>query len=194
MATQFSINDNRPWKSTFFTIWSGQALSILGSQLVQFALIWYLTVQTGSATVLATATLVGMLPNVILGPFVGTLVDRWNRRSIMLIADSIVALATIVLVFLFVLDVVQVWHIYAVMFVRSLAGAFHSNAMSASTSLMVPVEHLTRIQGIQVWFLLGGSLCVLMGLAGLFNPVVMNIERKPGAVFEKLNPSSERVV
>ncbi len=194
MATQFSINDNRPWKSTFFTIWSGQALSILGSQLVQFALIWYLTVQTGSATVLATATLVGMLPNVILGPFVGTLVDRWNRRSIMLIADSIVALATIVLVFLFVLDVVQVWHIYVVMFVRSLAGAFHSNAMSASTSLMVPVEHLTRIQGIQVWFLLGGSLCVLMGLAGLFNPVVMNIERKPGAVFEKLNPSSERVV
>jgi len=62
MATQFSINDNRPWKSTFFTIWSGQALSILGSQLVQFALIWYLTVQTGSATVLATATSSGCCP------------------------------------------------------------------------------------------------------------------------------------
>ena len=164
MATQFSINDNRPWKSTFFTIWGGQALSILGSQLVQFALIWYLTVQTGSATVLATATLVGMLPNVILGPFVGTLVDRWNRRSIMLIADSIVALATIVLVFLFVLDVVQVWHIYAVMFVRSLAGAFHSNAMSASTSLMVPVEHLTRIQGLNQ--MLNGGLNIVAAPLG----------------------------
>jgi DHA3 family macrolide efflux protein-like MFS transporter len=147
MATQFSVQDNKPWKATFFTIWSGQALSILGSQLVQFALIWYLTVQTGSATVLATASLVGMLPNVVLGPFIGTLVDRWNRRRIMLIADSIVALATIALAVLFALDVVEVWQIYAVLFIRSLAGAFHANAMNASTSLMVPVEHLTRIQG-----------------------------------------------
>ena len=51
MATQFSIKDGRRWKVSFFTIWSGQALSIVGSQLVQFALIWYLTVQTASATV-----------------------------------------------------------------------------------------------------------------------------------------------
>lgn len=164
MATQFSINDNRSWKSTFFTIWSGQALSILGSQLVQFALIWYLTVQTGSATVLATASLVGMLPNVILGPFVGTLVDRWNRRSIMLIADGIVALATIVLVILFALDVVQIWHVYVVMFIRSLAGAFHNNAMSASTSLMVPIEHLTRIQGLNQ--MLNGGLNIVAAPLG----------------------------
>lgn len=164
MATQFSINDNKSWKSTFFTIWSGQALSILGSQLVQFALIWYLTVQTGSATVLATASLVGMLPTVILGPFVGTLVDRWNRRSIMLVADGIVALATIVLVILFALDVVQVWHIYTVMFIRSLAGAFHSNAMGASTSLMVPVEYLTRIQGLNQ--MLNGGLNIVAAPLG----------------------------
>ncbi len=149
MTTQFSVQDNKPWKTTFFTIWSGQALSILGSQLVQFALIWHLTVQTGSATVLATATLVGMLPNVVLGPFIGTLVDRWNRRRIMLLADSIEALATIVLAVLFALDIVEVWHIFVILFIRSLAGAFHTNAMHASTSLMVPVEHLTRIQGLQ---------------------------------------------
>lgn len=156
MATQFSVQDNKPWKTRFFTIWSGQALSILGSQLVQFALIWYLTVQTGSATVLATASLVGMLPNVVLGPFIGTLVDRWNRRRIMLIADSIVALATLLLVALFTLDVVEVLHIYAVIFIRSLASTFHGNAMSASTSLMVPVEQLTRIQGLNQ--LLNGGL------------------------------------
>ena len=82
MATQFSIQDNKPWKTTFFTIWGGQALSILGSQLVQFSLIWHLTIKTGSATVLATATLVGMLPSVILGPFIGTLVDRYWSGNI----------------------------------------------------------------------------------------------------------------
>jgi len=79
MTTQFSVQDNKPWKRNFFTIWSGQALSILGSQLVQISLIWHLTIKTGSATVLAPASLVGMLPNVILGPFIGTLVDHWNR-------------------------------------------------------------------------------------------------------------------
>ena len=164
MATQFSVKDGKPWKATFFTIWGGQALSILGSQLVQFALIWYLTIQTGSATVLATASLVGMLPNVILGPFVGTLVDRWNRRWIMLLADSIITLATIVLAVLFALDAVAIWHIYVVMFIRSLAGSFHGNAMSASTSLMVPVENLTRIQGINQ--MLNGGLNVVSAPLG----------------------------
>ena len=101
MAKQFSVIEGKPWKSHFFTIWGGQALSILGSQLVQFALIWHLTVKTGSATVLATASLVGMLPGVVLGPFIGALVDRWNRRWIMLLADSLIAFATIMLAVLF---------------------------------------------------------------------------------------------
>jgi len=164
MATQFSIQDNKPWKRTFFTVWSGQAISILGSQLVQFALIWYLTVQTGSATVLATATLVGMLSNVVLGPFIGTLVDRWDRRRTMILADSIEALATMVLALLFALNIVEIWHIFVILFIRSLAGAFHVNAMHASTSLMVPVEQLTRIQGLNQ--LLEGGLNVVAAPLG----------------------------
>ena len=159
MATQFSVKDGKRWKAPFFTIWGGQALSLLGSQLVQFALIWYLTVETGSATVLATASLVGLVPHVVLGPFVGTLVDRWNRRRLILIADSVITIATIVLAVLFALDIVAIWHIYLVMFIRSLAGGFHGHAMGASTSLMVPVEHLTRIQGINQ--MLNGGLNVV---------------------------------
>ena len=157
MATQFSIPDNKSWQAPFFTIWSGQALSIFGSQLVQFALIWYLTVVTRSATVLATASLVGMLPGVILGPLAGTLVARGNRRLIMLLADGLVALATIGLALSFALDAIEIWQIYVVIFIRSLAGSFHANAMNASTALMVPVEHLTRIQSINQ-VLTGGFL------------------------------------
>lgn len=164
MATQFSVKDNIAWKGTFFTIWGGQALSLLGSQLVQFALIWHLTVKTGSATVLATASLVGMLPQVILGPLVGTLVDRWNRRWIMLLADSIITLATIALVVLFAMDAAAIWHIYLAMFIRSLAGSFHGNAMNASTSLMVPIEKLTRVQGINQ--MLNGGLNVVSAPMG----------------------------
>ncbi|MDH5607185.1 MAG: MFS transporter [Anaerolineae bacterium] len=148
MATQFSVDEGRRWKVPFFTIWTGQAVSLLGSQLVQFALIWHLTVETGSATVLATASLVGLLPQVILGPLTGTLVDRWNRRVIMIVADGMIALATVGLALVFAAGEVQLWHIYALMFLRSVGGGFHRPAMSASTSLMVPKEQLARLQGI----------------------------------------------
>ncbi len=132
----------------FFVLWSGQAISLFGSQLVQFALIWWLTETTGSATVLAMASLVGLMPQVILGPFIGVLVDRFNRRLIMLVSDSTVALATVALAALFWMNVVQVWHVFVILFVRALAGSFHFPAMMASTTLMVPKDQLTRIQGL----------------------------------------------
>jgi DHA3 family macrolide efflux protein-like MFS transporter len=132
----------------FFILWTGQAISLLGSQLVQFALIWWLTQETGSATILALATLVGLLPQIILGPFVGVLVDRWNRRLTMLFADVLVAAATLLLAYLFSSGAVQIWHVYFLLFIRALGGSFHWPAMMASTSLMVPEEKLTRIQGL----------------------------------------------
>jgi len=136
------------WKVRFFSIWTGQAFSLLGSALVQFALIWWLTKTTGSATVLATASLVGFIPQIILGPFAGALVDRWNRRWTMIVADGLIALATLALVGLFWTGAVEVWHIYILLFFRSAAGGFHWPAMQASTSLMVPKEQLSRVQGI----------------------------------------------
>lgn len=136
------------WKITFFTIWSGQAVSLLGSQLVQFALVWWLTQTTGSATVLATATLVAMLPQVIVGPLAGAVVDRWSRRWVMIAADSLSALAVVALALLFWSGQVQIWHVYALMFLRSVTGSFHWPAMQASTTLLVPKEHFSRIQGL----------------------------------------------
>lgn len=132
----------------FLIIWSGQAFSLLGSQLVQFALIWWLTETTHSATVLALASLVGLLPQVLLGPFVGVLVDRWDRRRTMLLADASVALATLFLAYLFWSGRAEVWHVFPILFVRALGGAFHWPAMQASASLMVPEAHLTRVQGL----------------------------------------------
>jgi DHA3 family macrolide efflux protein-like MFS transporter len=135
------------WAARFYTVWGGQSFSLFGSALVQFALVWYLTKETSSATVLATATLVALLPQIVLGPFVGALVDRWNRRLIMMVADGGIALATIALIYLFAAERVEIWHIYLIMMIRSLGQAFHFPAMQASTSLMVPEKHLTRISG-----------------------------------------------
>jgi DHA3 family macrolide efflux protein-like MFS transporter len=135
------------WKLHFGALWGGQAVSLFGSALVQFALVWWLTTTTKSATVLTTATLAAMLPNVLLGPLAGVLVDRWNRRIVMLVADAVVAGATLLLAALFAADVAQVWHVYVLMLVRAMGGAFQQPAMTASTSLMVPEKHLARVAG-----------------------------------------------
>ncbi len=135
------------WAVRFFTIFTGQAFSLFGSSLVQFALIWYLTQKTGSATVLATASLFGMLPQILLGPIAGTVVDRGNRRLIMILSDATIAVFTLLLAYLFWSGSVEIWHIYLISAVRSAGGAFHYPAMSASTSLMVPKEQLSRVAG-----------------------------------------------
>ncbi|MCS7283806.1 MAG: MFS transporter [Anaerolineae bacterium] len=121
------------WATRFFTIWTGQAFSLFGSMLVQFALVWWLTKITGSATVLALATMVALLPQVFLGPFVGALVDRWNRRLVMMVTDSLIALTTLVLAALAAAGAMQVGHVFLVMFLRSVGGVFHWAAMQAST-------------------------------------------------------------
>jgi MFS transporter, DHA3 family, macrolide efflux protein len=132
----------------FFILWTGQSLSLIGSQAVQFALIWWLTETSGSATILATATLLGLLPPVVLGPVIGALIDRWNRKTVMLAADGFVAVASLLLAWLFSAGIADIPHVLGLVFLRSLGAAFHAPAMTASTTLMVPEKYLTRIQGL----------------------------------------------
>jgi DHA3 family macrolide efflux protein-like MFS transporter len=141
-------NEQKPrWALPFFTLWTGQALSLVGSQAAGFALVWWLTQRTGSGVILATSTAVTLLPQVLLGPFIGALVDRWDRRRIMLVADGVIALLSAWLAYLFWADALQIWHVYVIGFVRALGGTFHHPAMQASTSLMVPDEQLPRVAG-----------------------------------------------
>ena len=136
------------WLANFLPMFGGQIISLLGSSLVQFALVWYVTKLTGSAAVLATATTAALIPSILIGPFIGALVDRWNRKLVMILADLVVALATAVLALLFAFNLIQIWHIYLILFIRSLAGIFQGPAKTASISLMVPQEHLVRLGGV----------------------------------------------
>jgi DHA3 family macrolide efflux protein-like MFS transporter len=136
------------WQLNYFPMWAGQALSLVGSRVVQFALVWYLAQQTGSATVLVTATFVGIVPEILLAPIAGAYVDRWDRQIVLIVADGLVALASWWLAYLFWIDSVTVWHIYVIMFIRAVGGSFHSPAIQASTSLMVPKDQLSRVNGL----------------------------------------------
>jgi DHA3 family macrolide efflux protein-like MFS transporter len=144
----------------FLILWAGQAVSLMGSQLVQFALVWWLTITTGSATVLSLATLAAILPQILLGPFAGTVVDRGSRRLIMIFADGFIAAATLFLALMFWLQLASPWVVCAILMARSAGAAFHWPAMQASTTLMVPKQHLARIGGLNQ--LLSGAAAVIV--------------------------------
>jgi DHA3 family macrolide efflux protein-like MFS transporter len=147
------------WTIPFLSIWTGQQISLVGSRAVRFAVIFWLAQQmearspAAAPMVLSLTMLSSMVPQALVSLLAGAYVDRWNRRLVMLVADSLVALASLWLAYMFWIEAtqsgttVQVWHIYLVIMIRSLATAFHLPAMTASTSLMVPEKHLARVAG-----------------------------------------------
>ena len=150
----------------FFVLWCSQAFSIFGSSIVGFALAWYLAKETGSATVLTTAMLVNVLPQVVLGPFIGPYIDRWDRKKIMIYSDLVTALLTLALVVLFYTNTIQVWHIYVIMAGRAISGSFQMPALSASLSMIVPEQHLARANGLNMT--LTGATRIVAPLSGAF--------------------------
>ena len=135
------------WKYSFFTIWSGQAISILTSSVLQMAIVFYLTEKTNSSMVLSLATLVGFLPQAILGIFIGVWVDRLSRKLVMIGADLFIAAAGAVLAIIALFMNPPVWLIFVVLFLRSIGAAFHTPAINAVTPLLVPEDKLAKCAG-----------------------------------------------
>jgi len=161
---------------TFFIIWIGQVISIVGSSLTNFGLGVWIFQQTGDAMPFTLTVLFGSLPQVFLLPVAGSLADRWNRRWLMILADTGNALATLAIVLLLSFDSLEVWHIYLLSAVGSAFGAFQRPAYQASITMLVPKKHLTRANGMMqsadalgglLAPLLAGFLFVAIGLSGI---------------------------
>lgn len=126
------------WQVRFWAIFGGQALSLIGSALTQFVLLWWITDTTGSLSALATACMAVLLPQAVLGPLGGTVADRYSRRRLMIVADGVSALCMLLLIALFLTDRIALWHTYAMMAIRSAAQAFQAPAAAASVTMLVP--------------------------------------------------------
>ncbi len=135
-------------KKTFLTIFIGQTMSLLTSAIVQYAIIWHITFKTGSAVDLAMATIAGILPQILLGPIAGVIVDRFDRKKIMMYSDGMIAVATLVLGILFLYGEPSMMGMYIVLAVRSLGSTFHSPSFTASIPMLAPKEKLVKISGI----------------------------------------------
>lgn len=150
----------------FFIVWAGQLISVTGTTLTAFGLQIFVFTDSGSVTRLVLVALAFALPAVVLAPAAGSLVDRLDRRLVMLAADAIAGTATLALLLVFVADALQPWHIYAAVAVGSAANTFQEPAWMASIPLLVSKEHLGRANGL-VQLNQGLSIVIAPALAGL---------------------------
>lgn len=136
------------WKRVFTIIFTGQFFSTLSSYVVGYAVIFWLSVETRSAEVLAYATIASLLPQMVLGLFTGVFVDRWNRKRTMIFSDLFIALCTLLLASLFFITEPKIFYVYLLLVMRSAGMAFHVPAMQASVPLLAPQDKLMKIAGI----------------------------------------------
>lgn len=172
MTRPGSVNGMR----IFSIIWFGQLISTLGSGLTGFALGVWIYEQTGSATLFALNMLAFTLPSLLVSPLAGALVDRWDRRWIMILSDSGAALTTLAVLLLVLGNRLQVWQVYVVTAIGSALNSFQWPAYSAATTMLVPKEHLGRAGGmVQIGEAISqlispamaGTLYVTSGLRGV---------------------------
>lgn len=134
--------------STFLIIWAGQLVSIIGSGLTGFALGVFVYQETGSVTQLSLVLLANTLPSLLLAPIAGVLVDRWDRRRVMILSDTGAGLTTLGIFLLLLSGNMEIWHIYLAGALSSIFGIFQGPAFMASTTLLVPKQHYGRAAGL----------------------------------------------
>ncbi|ASC72645.1 Macrolide efflux protein A [Halomicronema hongdechloris C2206] len=150
---------------TFLIIWLGQFASLLGSEMTNFAITIWAWEVTGQATPLSFILAVTQVPRLLISLFAGIWVDRFNRKYLMLLGDTVAGLSTVALLALFLTDNLQIWHLYVSGAVNGLFGYLQGLAHSASISLIVPAQHYARASAFES-LQMSGSYVVAPALAG----------------------------
>lgn len=139
---------NTTWKRNVFRFLSAQTISLFGSSLVQYSIVWYITLTTTSGKMLTISTLCGFLPQIIIALFAGVWLDRFDRKKMIMLADGAIALSTLALAIAFVCGYRDLWLLFLVLAVRSAGTGIQTPAVNAILPQIVPKEHLMRINGI----------------------------------------------
>lgn len=111
---------NRNWKKDIVLFLSSQTISLFGSSLVQYAIMWYVTMNTQSGVMMTVYIICGFLPTFFLSPFAGVWADRYDRKKLIIAADSAIALATLILAIVFMLGYREMWLLFVVAAIRAL--------------------------------------------------------------------------
>ncbi|MEG0357766.1 MAG: MFS transporter, partial [Anaerorhabdus sp.] len=136
------------WKKNIVRFLSAQTISLFGSSLVQYAIIWYVTLSTSSGIMLTISTLCGFLPQICIAVFAGTWIDKYNRKKLIMLSDSVIALATLGLALLFLSGNKNIWVLFLVLIIRSAGAGIQTPAVNAILPQIVPQENLMKVNGI----------------------------------------------
>lgn len=133
------------WIKKVILFLASQTISLFGSALVQYAIIWYITLKTESGIMMTVSTICGFLPAFFLSPFAGVWADRYDRKKLIMLSDSLIALATLLLAVLFMVGYGRTWLLFVGLAVRSLGSAVQTPAVSAILPQIVPENKLTKV-------------------------------------------------
>lgn len=149
---------------SFLILWSSQTVSALGTAMTEFALTIWVYEQNKSASSVTLLTICIFLPTIIFRFIAGTVVDNWDKKKIMLIADFVAACGTLLIFILYSASALQTWHLYVINILLSFMNAFQCPASYVATSLLVPKEQYTRVSGLQAFA--GSAISILAPALG----------------------------
>ena len=166
--------DRSSFRSYLF-FWAGQLISILGSNIVYFCLTWWITETTESAIVLSIGSISYLIPFVLTSLIGGVVADKFDRKKVIFLVDSLQAFSTFIMFLLFAYNIIVYWMLYFFFAFRAVCQAFHMPAESAIIPTMVPKDHLSRINSIN--FLLSGFIHIVGPVIGGTVMVFLTIEQ-----------------
>ncbi|MBJ8054088.1 MFS transporter [Bacillus cereus] len=166
------MNDN-DWKVKIIMFLTAQTISLFGSSLVQYAIIWYITLTTSSGVMLTISTVCGFLPQIAISLFAGVWIDRYDRKKMIMLSDGIIAIATLVLAILFLTGYKSIWLLFIVLLIRSAGTGVQTPAVNALIPQIVPKETLMKVNGINssitslIMFLSPAASAAILSIASI---------------------------
>lgn len=161
------------WKKRTLFFLISQNISLFGSMLVQYAIMWHITLTTQSGVMMTISILCGFIPTLFISPFAGVWADRLNRKRIIIISDALIAAATLAIAISFAIGFNAIWQLFLVLAIRSLGTGVQTPAVSALLPQIVPADQLTKVNGIQnsVMSLVTIASPMLSGILLTFSPI-----------------------
>ena len=140
--------NNTGWKKKAAMFLSSQGMSLFGSMLVQYAIIWYVTLTTESGVMLTISTISGFLPQIVISIFAGVWADRYPRKRLIIFADALTATSTLILALFFIMGYKELWLIFMVSGIRSIGAGIQAPAVGALLPQIVPQDKLLKVNGV----------------------------------------------
>jgi MFS transporter, DHA3 family, macrolide efflux protein len=161
-------NQTNNWRKNIILFLSSQTISLFGSMLVQYAIMWHITLTTKSGIMMTLFIICGFIPAFFLSPIAGVWADRYNRKILIIVADALIAIATLVLAILFLMGYESTWLLFVMAAVRAIGTGIQTPAVGAILPQIVPKEGLTKVNGIN-----GSIQAIIMFVAPMVSAALL---------------------